>query len=177
MQIMPEEEGKTSRVQSHHAVFEEKQQEYQKPLCNLFHEMPSRLRVHDAAYAKRRYDATHARGGADEPVRSHDLPTLTPSTVRAVIHVQAEQMYRRREELDRGRGDKLRRRQTRDVAPHLIREPVVHPRRQQRRQIERSKDGQAITHSKKEITRQRDGSGYRAGRPEEAHKDLVLVHA
>lgn len=139
--------------------------------------MPSRLRVNDTAYAKRRYDATHARGGADKPVRPHDLPALTPAAIGTVIHVQTEQMYRRREELDRGRGYELRRRQARYVAPHLVRKPVVHPRRQQRRQVERSENSQAVAHSKENIARQRDGSGNSAGRPEEPDKDLVLVDA
>lgn len=86
-------------------------------------------------------------------------------------------MYRRRKELDRGRGDKLRSRQARNIASHLVRQTSIHPRRQKRRQIERSENSQAIAHSKKNIARQRNRSRYRTRRPEEFYKDLVLVHA
>lgn len=83
----------------------------------------------------------------------------------------------RGEELDRGRGEELGCRQARDVAPHRVGEPGVHPRGQETRQVEGGEDGQAVAHGEEEVAGQRDGPGHSAGGPEEADEDLVLVDA
>lgn len=86
-------------------------------------------------------------------------------------------MYRRGEELDRSRGDELRRGQARDMPAQRVGQTGIDPRRQQGREVERGEDGQAVAQREEHVAGQRDGTRHGAGRAKHADKDLVLVDA
>lgn len=86
-------------------------------------------------------------------------------------------MHRRGNKLHHGRCHELRSVETRHPFFHLLGEALVQIGSQQRRHVERSKDGQAITQRKESVRSHRNSPGHYTRRSKHAHEDLVLVDA
>jgi hypothetical protein len=128
-------------------------------LSSLFfqfaHHLISAVLVHHASNTKRRHDPTHARKTAGKPVHS-DLgeALLERRAAVAIVQVEAHEMERRRDELDRSRREELRRRSAGHVALHPLRQ--WERRRDHRRQVERREDREAVARGEQGVGDWRD---------------------
>jgi len=87
------------------------------------HHFVSAVSVHHASNTKRGHDSAHARETAGEPVHPDLGEALLEScTAVAVVQIEAQEMERRRDELDRCWREELRGRGARYVALHFSRE-------------------------------------------------------
>jgi hypothetical protein len=147
--------------------------------CQLRHQTPPHARVDDAANPERRYDPAHPRKRTDGPIPPHDGPPVRPrdGATAPVVEIQPQQVQRRAQDLDRGRGQELRHRLPAHGPLHLARQLLAQHGAQQGRHVERGEDGQAVARREEGVRRARDGGGRRTARAEEAREALVLVDA
>ena len=119
------------------------------------HHLISAVSVHHTSNTKGRYNPTHAREAAGKPVDSDFGEALRQGcTAVAVVQVEAHEMERRRDELDRSRREELRGRGAGYVALHPFRQRERW--RDHRRQVEGCEYREAVTSGEQGVGDRRD---------------------